>query len=301
MRNNVLKWILFLALSLIWGSSFILMKLGMNALSAFQVASLRITASGLVMLPMALKSFRSIPRNKLAPVFFSGVLGSLLPSYLFCWAETGIDSSLAGALNALTPIFTILTGVLFFQLRTTAQKVIGIVVAFSGCMILFFNEAMLSENEQYGYLFFVLVATVSYGLNVNLVHQYLKDIPSLQIVAVAMTLCAIPALGVLIGTGYFSMKMSGQFTVSTGYALLLGAVGTSLANILFYILIKKAGSLFASMVTYGIPFVAFGWGWIVQEKLSWMQVLALFVILAGVYIANASPFLSSGGSKEQKK
>lgn len=296
-----MKWILFLALSMIWGSSFILMKLGMIALSAFQVASLRITASGLVMLPMALKSFRSIPRNKLVPVFFSGVLGSLLPSYLFCWAETGIDSSLAGALNALTPIFTILTGVLFFQLRTTAQKVIGIVVAFSGCMILFFNEAMLSENEQYGYLFFVLVATVSYGLNVNLVHQYLKDIPSLQIVAVAMTLCALPALGVLIGTGYFSMKMSGQFTVSTGYALLLGAVGTSLANILFYILIKKAGSLFASMVTYGIPFVAFGWGWIVQEKLSWMQVLALFVILAGVYIANASPFLSSGGSKEQKK
>ena len=137
MNGNVMKWFLFIGLSFIWGSSFILMKEGLEGLNAFQVASLRIVASGLVLLPLAIKSIKLIPANKLLPVFLSGTMGSLLPAYLFCIAEQGIDSSMAGALNSLTPVFVIITGALFFNNKASKQKVIGVFVAFSGCVLLF--------------------------------------------------------------------------------------------------------------------------------------------------------------------
>lgn len=282
-----MKWFLFIGLSFIWGSSFILMKEGLEGLNAFQIASLRIVSSGLVLLPMAIKSIKLIPANKLLPVFLSGTLGSLLPAYLFCFAEQGIDSSMAGALNSLTPVFVIITGAVFFNNKASTQKVIGVLVAFCGCILLFFSlpNAMLSGNLFL--ISLIILATIFYGLNVNLVFKFLKDIPSLQIVSVALFLNAIPALLCLYFFGYFSLDFtSREILVASGFSVLLGALGTSIANILFYILIKKAGAVFSSMVTYGIPFVAIFWGLIYHEKTSWMQVLGLCVILTGVYIAN---------------
>jgi drug/metabolite transporter (DMT)-like permease len=287
MNGNVLKWFLFIGLSFIWGSSFILMKEGLEGLNAFQVASLRIVSSGLVLLPLAIKSIKLIPANKLLPVFLSGTMGSLLPAYLFCIAEQGIDSSMAGALNSLTPVFVIITGAIFFNNKASKQKVIGVLVAFSGCVLLFFSQSNVLLNGNLFYISLIILATIFYGLNVNLVFKYLKDIPSLQIVSVALCLNAIPALLCLYFFGYFSLDFtSREVLVASGFSVLLGALGTSIANILFYVLIKKAGAVFSSMVTYGIPFVAIFWGVIYHEKTGWMQVLSLSVILAGVYIAN---------------
>jgi drug/metabolite transporter (DMT)-like permease len=287
MNGNVMKWFLFIGLSFIWGSSFILMKEGLEGLNAFQVASLRIVASGLILLPLAIKNIKLIPVNKLLPVFLSGTMGSLLPAYLFCIAEQGIDSSMAGALNSLTPVFVIITGAVFFNNKASKQKVIGVFVAFSGCVLLFFSQpnAMLSGNLFL--ISLIILATIFYGLNVNLVFKYLKEIPSLQIVSVALCLNAIPALLCLYFFGYFSLDFtSREVLVASGFSVLLGALGTSIANILFYVLIKKAGAVFSSMVTYGIPFVAIFWGVLYHENTGWMQVLSLCVILTGVYIAN---------------
>ena len=287
MSSNLQKWFLFILLSVIWGSSFVLMKEGLVNLTAFQVASVRIVASGLVLVPYLYNAIQNIPLTKWHWVFFSGALGSLLPAYMFCFAETGIDSSFAGALNSLTPIFVIITGVLFFQMKPSSQKVMGILVAFSGCVILFLGQPVLKIGDNLSMALLVVLATFCYGLNVNLVHRFLKGIPSLEIVSLALFLNAIPALTVLACAGYFSLdfKHSG-ILVSSGYAALLGIGGTSIANILFYILIKKAGSIFSSMVTYGIPFVAIVWGLLYHEQIGWAQVGGLTVILAGVFLAN---------------
>lgn len=256
-------------------------------LNAYQVASVRIVASGLVMIPYLIKAMRNIPVNKWYLVFFSGMLGSLLPAYLFCIAETGIDSAFAGALNSLTPIFTIITGVLFFQLQVSFQKIIGILIAFTGCVILFFSQHQLSIGNNLLLTFPVIFATFCYGLNVNLVQKYLKGIPSLEIVSLAMFLNAIPAFFMLIISGYFSLSLTNYgILTSSSYAAVLGIGGTAIANILFYILIKKAGSIFSSMVTYGIPFVALSWGFLYHEQVGWGQVLGLSVILLGVYLAS---------------
>ena len=217
----------------------------------------------------------------------SGVLGSLLPAYLFCVAEMGIDGALAGTLNSLTPIFVIITGALFFSSTTSANKVLGILIAFTGSILLLISKGHMQESQNLVYVSYVVLATIFYGFNVNMVFKYLKDIGSLQIASVALTLNAIPALIVLYFTGYFSLPLTDSgILYSTGQAALLGILGTALASIIFYKLVKSAGAVFASMVTYGIPIIANFWGMIYGEEVGWKQFACLVLILLGVYIAN---------------
>jgi drug/metabolite transporter (DMT)-like permease len=285
--KGFLNWFIFILLSVIWGSSFIMMKEGLLNLTAFQVASLRIVFSGIVLLPWAVKSLKQVPKSKLVIIFVSGVLGSLLPAYLFCVAELGIDGALAGTLNSLTPIFVIITGVIFFNSKTAAKKILGICIAFTGSILLLVSKGHMQESQNLVYVSYVVLATICYGFNVNMVHKHLHQIGSLQIAAVALTLNAIPALIVLYFTGYFNLPLTDPGVLkSTGHAAMLGILGTALASVIFYILIKRAGAVFSSMVTYGIPIVANFWGIIYGEEVGLKQFGCLALILAGVYLAN---------------
>lgn len=285
--NKIVNWLLFIVLAFIWGSSFILMKEGLRSLSAAQVASLRIISSGLVLLPVAYKSFKKIPRNKMLVAFLSGVLGSLLPAYLFCMAEQNIDSSLAGVLNALTPIFVIIMGALFFNNPATAAKITGIIIAFAGSILLFFSQPGFSQNSNLMSVLLVVLATLFYGINVNMVQKYLTGIPSVNIAAAALVLNAVPALAVLYFTGYFTLSFRDEGIITSSLlSCLLGIGGTAIATILFYMLLKRAGAVFASMVTYAIPIVAFMWGVVYHETIGWKQAVSMLVILCGVYWAN---------------
>jgi drug/metabolite transporter (DMT)-like permease len=306
-NNKATNWFIFIALSLIWGSSFILMMKGLVSLNAYQVASLRIVFSGVVLLPVAIRHIGSIPKSKLFVIFLSGLQGSLLPAYLFCIAETKIDSSLAGSLNALTPVFVILMGALFFNTRVAGNKILGICISFAGSILLFFAQPFSSHaGSSVLYTLLVIVATMLYGLNVNMVGKYLKGIPSLHIAAIALSLCAIPALIVLYFTGYFGQAIfSKPMLIATGYTFILGVLGTAFASIFFYVLMKRAGMVFASMVTYAIPAVAIMWAILDNHKdiifagnlpfgeimtvifyAWWKQFVCLIIILFGVYMAN---------------
>lgn len=288
MGKGFLNWFIFILLSVIWGSSFILMKGGLQHLTAYQVAALRIVSSGIVLLPPAIRFFGRVPRNKLGIIFLSGVLGSLLPAFLFCIAEEGIDSALAGTLNSLTPIFVIITGAILFRSKTSANKIWGVLIAITGSVLLLLTKAQgVKENNDLLYVSFVVLATIFYGINVNMVHRQLENIGSLQIAAVALTLNAVPALIVLAFTGYFRMPLGDSgILASTGYSALLGIFGTAIASVIFYMLVKRAGAVFASMVTYGIPVVANFWGLIYGEEVGWKQFSCLLIILAGVFVAN---------------
>lgn len=288
MSPKLLNWFLFAALALIWGSSFILMKAGMEALSAYQVAAIRMLSGGLILLPMALKSFREIPREKIGLVVLSGFLGSFFPAFFFCIAETKIDSSLAGILNALTPMFTISIGALFFQLQINAAKIAGVLLGFIGLCLLFLVRGKL-DLSYLSYSSLVILATLCYGINVNMVARHLKGIGSVSIASFAFACLIPPSLAVLWKTGYFLMDRrpdSGTWWMATGSSVVLGVLGTALASIIFYMLVKRAGTLFASLVTYGIPFVAIGWGLLFGESITLAQVGCLLIILAGVYLVN---------------
>lgn len=263
------------------------MKFGLQQLSPYQVAALRILSSGLILLPTTIKYIGRIPTEKLLIVFLSGSLGSLIPAFLFCIAEEKIDSALAGTLNSLTPVFVIITGVVFFKAQISANKITGIFIAFIGSILLLFSKSHLQANLNLSLILLVVLATILYGFNVNMVAKNLLHIPSLQIAAVALTLNAIPALLVLIFTGYFSMPLGNKdVLIATGAAVLLGIMGTAIATIIFYMLVKRAGGIFASMVTYGIPFVAIAWGIVYGENFGWQQVFCLLIILVGVFYTN---------------
>jgi drug/metabolite transporter (DMT)-like permease len=286
-NKALLNWIIFIALSIIWGSSFMLIKEGLKALSAYQVASLRIVFAGLVLLPTAIKNFKKIPTNKIGVIILSGMLGSLLPAYLFCIAEEGIDGALAGTLNSLTPIFVTITGALFFASRTSSSKILGIFISFVGSILLLLSKGSIQQNQNLLHISYVILATIFYGINVNMVQRYLQHVGSLQIAAVAFTINAVPALIVLAATGYFSLPLTDSSVIwSTAASAILGVAGTAVASIIFYMLVKRAGGVFASTVTYGIPVVAIILGFIYKEDVGWKQVACLAVILLGVYIAN---------------
>ena len=286
-NKTLLNWLIFVLLSLIWGSSFIMMKEGLLHLSSYQVAALRIVFSGLVLLPWAIRYLPLVPRNKIFTIFMSGVLGSLLPAFLFRAAEEKIDSALAGTLNSLTPIFVIITGALFFNSKTSANKIIGILVAITGSVLLLLSKGNIKEGQSLFHVSLIVWATIFYGLNVNIVYKHLKNIGSLQIAAIALTLNAIPALVVLVFTGYFSLPLtSSEILYSTGQSALLGIFSSAIASVIFYVLVKRAGAVFASMVTYGIPVIANLWGIIYGEQVGWKQFGCLVILLAGVYIAN---------------
>jgi drug/metabolite transporter (DMT)-like permease len=287
MNKNLINWLIFAMLSLTWGSSFILMKLGLQQLSSYQVAALRILSAGFILLPTTLKYVRSIPKQKLVLVFLSGSLGSLIPAFLFCIAEEKIDSALAGTLNSLTPIFVIITGAVFYNIKVPGTKITGIAIAFTGCVLLLLSKNSFTINQQFSSVALIIIATIFYGFNVNMVSQNLLHIPSLRIAAIALSLNAVPALLILIFTGYFSLSLgSKDMLMATGASVVLGIMGTAVATIIFYVLVKRAGGIFASMVTYGIPFVAIGWGIYYKENFGWLQVVCLLIILIGVYFSN---------------
>jgi drug/metabolite transporter (DMT)-like permease len=291
--NKVLiDWSIFILLSFIWGSSFILMKLGLYdsngqpVLTAYQVAALRLFSAGLVLLPFAVRSFRAIPDNKKGFVVLSGLLGSFFPAFLFCIAETKIDSALAGTLNALTPVFVIITGFLLYQSKTSKAKIIGVLVALTGSFLLLLTRSP-KANDNIGYAGFVLIATVLYGFNVNMVRHRLQQVGSLHIATLAFVFLTVPSGLILWFTHFFQLPLAEPvYLKATAASVVLGVAGTAIASILFYVLVKRAGGIFASMVTYGIPFIAIFWGLIYNEQITWLQVASLGVILAGVYIAN---------------
>jgi len=292
MSSKIINWGLFVALCVIWGSSFILMKWGLYdanqqpVLSPYQVAAIRMFSSGLVMLPFLLRSLKNLPAPTVRYVLLSGWLGSFFPAFLFCIAETKIDGALTGSLNSLTPLFVIITGTLFFRMHTSWTRISGVLVGLIGSGLLLYINAG-KPNGYLAYTGFVVLATIFYGFNVNMVHEKLKGVSSVQIATIAFTGLIPPSLIILIFSGYFNLPLGEHvYVMSTLASSILGMMGTALASVLFYVLVKKAGGLFASLVTYGIPFIAILWGVYYGEKVTWMQVVALSIILLGVYLAN---------------
>jgi drug/metabolite transporter (DMT)-like permease len=289
MKNDrLVSWGIFVLLCIIWGSSFILMKASKEALSWAQIASLRIFSAGVVMLPFAFYHFAKIPKNKLLLVIVSAICGNLLPAYLFALAiAKNLDSGLAGILNSLTPICVVIIGILFFRSKIDARKIIGVIVGFIGLTLLTLagKKGMSFENLEYTLL--VFAATILYGLNVNIVSHYLKDINPVQLAIVSISFMIIPTGIILWQTGFLKLSFDDtDVSLAVLNSVMLGIAGTAIATALFYVLVKKAGGLFASLVTYGIPFIALAWGIYFGENITVLQIGCLGIILSGVYLAN---------------
>ena len=287
-KDKLLSWGIFSLLCIIWGSSFILMKASKDALSWSQFASLRIFSAAIVMLPFAIFYFSRIPLKKIPLVILSAICGNLLPAYLFAAAiAKNIDSSLAGILNSLTPLCVVVIAIAFFRDNIRLKKIMGVLIGFLGLTLLTITGGTAISFENFQYSLWILLATILYGLNINIVSHYLKDINPVQLAAVSITFMILPTAIALWQLDFLNLDFddSNVFWAVIN-SITLGVAGSAIATALFYVLVKKAGGLFASLVTYGIPFVALAWGFVFGETITLVQIACLGIILSGVYLAN---------------
>jgi drug/metabolite transporter (DMT)-like permease len=287
-KNRSLGWILLLLLTLIWGSSFILIKRGLDVFDAGEVGALRMFAASLVLSPLAFKNIKLFSRRQYFYLFIVGFFGSFIPAFLFAKAETGLSSAMAGVLNALTPMFVVIIGGLFFSQRISGRSIAGLIIGFAGTVILIFagTDGMIANLNLFG--LYIVVATVLYGTNVNIIKFKLKDLGAIPLTSMAFTLFLPFATYYLFFTSDFVHKVSTVpgAGMATFYVVILGVFGTAMAMALFNKLIQFVSPIFASSVTYLIPIVAVAWGLLDNEVILLQHYVGMIVILIGVYLCN---------------
>lgn len=289
MKQSSLSWAFLIVLSLIWGSSFILMKEGLVAFSSDEVAALRIAIAFVVLLPFLFKHFKSINFKKdWRGLVIMGVFGNLLPAFLFTKAETQISSSLTGMLNALTPLFTITIGVLVFKTKVQRYQIIGVAIGLIGALLLLGFNPGSEESKNTNYSLFVVLATFCYAISVNGIKKYLSHVNSVAASVWSFTFIGPIAIIYLFANTDFQSHLiqhpNGYSAL--GFITLLAVFGTSISIIIFNTLIKQAGTVFASTCTYLIPIVAIGWGLLDGEVVTLIQFLSVGVIILGVWLIN---------------
>jgi drug/metabolite transporter (DMT)-like permease len=285
MMTKQLKWVYLFVLSLIWGSSFILIKKGLVGLTAFQLGSLRIIFAALFLLLIGFKSLIKIPSHQWKYIALTSLFGTFVPAYLFAIAETQIDSSITAILNSLTPLNTLILGAAFFGISFRRSQIWGVVIGLFGSLLLVFNGAVNHPEQNYYYAILVLIASICYAVNVNLIKKYLSDLTPLSITTGNFLILLFPALGILFFSGFFDVVYVEKVQHSLLFILILGVLGTGIANVIFFKLIQVSSPVFATSVTYLIPVVAFFWGLLDNEVLTFVQCIGAFVILIGVYLS----------------
>ncbi|WPP48510.1 DMT family transporter [Catalinimonas niigatensis] len=282
-----LPWLILAVLALVWGSSFILIKKGLNAFSAGEVGALRIVSAAAFLLPIAAPKVAKLTHRQLLILLIIGFVGSFIPAFLFAFAQTSISSSLTGILNALTPLCTLLLGAAFFGQAITTKSGMGLGIGFIGSLILILGGTGNSLGEINLYALLVIGATICYGLNLNIIKNYTPELHPVVITGVSLLFVGPLAAAYLFGLTDFAEHVQQPEALWPLLALVaLGVIGTALALILFNKLVQMQTAVFASSVTYIIPIVAVVWGVLDGEALSIYHFLGMGAILCGVYVAN---------------
>ncbi len=285
MESKQLKWILLAALALIWGSSFILIKRGLVGLTPFQVGSLRMLFAFSFLMLVGFRSLTQIPLGKWKYIALTAFTGTFVPAFLFAIAQSEIDSSISAILNSLTPLNALILGVTFFGLAFQRSQFIGVMIGLAGSLILILSGAVHNPDQNYWYAFFVVVATFCYAFNVNFIKKYLSDVNPLAITTGNFVVMAVPALVILITTGFFNQLQEVKVQHSVLFVGILGVIGTGIANMLYFKLIQMTSPVFAASSAYLFPVVAIFWGLLDGEVLSFVQLIGAIVILIGVYLS----------------
>ncbi len=280
-------WSLLIILSTVWGSSFILMKRGLDAFSFEQVAALRLFLAFIFLAIIGRKFYTALPKNKLWALFLTGIIGNGIPAFLFTKSETFLDSGLVGILNVLTPLFTLFIGLFFFKMKVKPVNYLGIVIGLAGTIYLLLPDIQELNEKVLLYSLMVIGATFCYGLSTHIIKSYLQKLSALQVTTLAFTFIG-PWAGVYLFSGNFIevMQTHPKAWNSLGYTAILAIIGSAICVIVFNKLLKMTGALFATSCTYIIPIVAILWGVLDNEIITSHHITGFLIILAGVYLVN---------------
>ena len=281
------KWFYLIALSLIWGSSFILIKKALVGLEASQLGSLRIIFSSIFIFLIAWRNIFSIKKIEWKWITISAFLGSFFPAFLFAFAEKEIDSSVASIINSIVPLNTLILGMIIFKIESTKRQIIGVLIGFFGTYLLISSGLKLNPDQNYNYAGLVILCSFLYALNVNIIKKYLQHLSALTITVGHFTAIIFPAILVFLFSDFeFSSLEKDEVKTSIFYVFILALFGTALAKIIFNKLIKISSPVFASSVTYSMLIVSIFWGIVDGEKFSIYQLIATIIIVFGVILTN---------------
>ena len=286
-KYRVQAWIILIVLSIIWGSSFIIIKKSLEVFTAGQVGSIRLVFAFLFLLAFAIPNIKKVPGGKWKYIMYIGVFSIFIPSYLFAIAQTNLSSSLTGILNALTPLFTLIVGIILFKFKMKVFQVIGLLLGFVGCVSLSFINAEGGFGQMNFYVLLVVAATIGYSIGTNIVKARLSEINPTVLASLSMLVIGPIAVVYLFSTDFLYVlhHTEGSWT-AMGYLAILGILGTGIALALINRLILITTPIFASSVTYLIPIVAVMWGLIDDEKLFLMHYAGMVLIIVGIYFVN---------------
>ncbi len=302
-QSNALPWLLLSILVLIWGTSFILIKRGLEAYSSFQVGALRVFFSFVVLLPAALRRIKKVPAKKIRIIAIIGLIGTGAPAFLFARAQTHIDSALAGILNSLTPLFTLLVGLMFFQQKARWISILGVFTGLLGAIGLIYVASDRSFEFQFSFAVYVIIATFFYAIQSNMIKYYLMDVSPVSIAALGFFFIGIPS-GIYL---FFFSDFVHVLTThpkgwsSLGFVAILGVFPSAVAIIFYNKLVQLTNAVFASSVTYFVPILALIWGMFDGERFPWTASLFIAMILFGVLLVNQSRKRNSIHKKSPKR
>ena len=278
---------LLIILAFIWGSSYILMKRGLDSFSAVQVSMLRIIFAFLALVPFLPKAIQTFNKTDVKYAVVIAIIGSGIPSYLYPLAITHVDSSVTGIINTLTPLFTMLFGWAFFQFKPTLAKITGLMVALIGAGMLVLKEGGQMQVSIDFYALMAVLATVCYGFSSNILKAKLNHVKAAPLTALTFAIIGPLALIILFSTNFIQVLQSHpKAFMSLFYIGFLGVIGTALALVLFNFLIKRTDALYASSVTFLMPIVAMFWGFIDNEQLGLTHAIGFLLVLLGVFLTN---------------
>ena len=282
------KWLYLFLLSLIWGSSYILIKRGLVGLSPIELGSARIVISTAFLLVLGFNSLSGLSRYHWKWLIITGFLGTFFPSFFFAFAQLHIDSSVAAILNSLTPIFTVLVGITLFATRMLARQYFGVVLGFVGSLGLVWGGAQINPNQPIGYVLLIISASMCYAINIHFLKHKLSAVSPMAMTLGNFIAILPPALIMLFFSDFFSFQklQNPEVITSLGYVATLAFFGTAIAKVMFNRFVKMASTVFVSSVTYTLPIVALFWGTLDGEKISGYQLLSTVVILVGVSLAH---------------
>jgi len=288
MSNSIKRWFYLIILSLIWGSSFILMKKALVDLSPIQVGALRIIFTSIFLFLVGFNSLKKIKKEHYNPIIITALLGTFFPVFLFAYAINDIDSGIASILNSLTPLNTLIIGGLLFGFTFNKFQKAGVLIGFLGTILLILTSANINTNQNYYYAILPVIASVGYGFNVNIIKKSMQNLDPLSIATGNFVVMFIPALIILYFTGFFSEYHLGnnKLNISLFYLLLLALFGTAIAKTMYNKLVQISSPVYSSSVTYIIPIIAVMWGVLDGEKFILMQLFASFFIFIGVYLSS---------------
>lgn len=281
-----LAWALLLLLALVWGSSFILIKKSLHVYSISEVAAGRVFFAFIFFIPVLVRSWKTIPKPLMGFFFMSGMLGYLIPAFFFAAAQSRISSALAGTLNAVSPMFTMLIGVLFFAKGTHRTQILGLVIALAGALMLVFTQGGVAMPIINYYALYIILATLCYGTNINIVSRYYSELPAVVSTAWIFAGVGPIAFGILLFTHFFEKIVDPANLLPTSYLFSLGVLASGLMSVLFNRVIQLTSAVFAASVTYLMPIVALSWGLLDGEYVGMQQWFGTAVILLGVYLIN---------------